>query len=59
MKKPRTLAEVPADEKGIPYAMWKAKQLNELFRRHGVGKEPGKIQPWVITDGLRKFTERK
>lgn len=56
MMRPRTLAEVDPDEEGIPYAVWKAKQLNELFKQYGVQKEPARIQPWVIADGLKKFT---
>jgi hypothetical protein len=42
------LADVDPDEPGIPYAQWKAAQLNEIFRRHGM-----RGQPWPHHCGHR------
>jgi hypothetical protein len=36
---------------GVPYAEWKARQLNELFRERGMTGESGRITPETMTDG--------
>jgi hypothetical protein len=51
----RTLADVDPDEPATLYAEWKAAQLNEIFRQHGVLKVPGRIQPETVTDSLEKY----
>ena len=56
-KEPRTLADVPPDERGTPYAAWKAKQLNELFREHGTA--PSSILPSTVEHGLKKYEESR
>lgn len=57
MKK-RKLSEVDPDERGIPYAVWKAKQLNRIFEKHGLQGKPGKILPSTVQDGLEKYAAR-
>lgn len=41
---------------GIPYAEWKARYLNELFRNHGVLGVAARIKAATVTDGLIKNT---
>jgi hypothetical protein len=38
----------------VPYAEWKAQQLNQLFRLHGRTGQPGRIKPETVQDGLEK-----
>jgi hypothetical protein len=54
----RTLADIPPEQAGTPYCEWRARQLNELFRQHGVLKQPGRIKPETIMDGLEKYLRR-
>lgn len=58
MKKKRTLAEVPPEEKGTPYAVWKAAELNRIFKEHGLQKQPAKILPSTVEDGLVKYAKK-
>jgi hypothetical protein len=47
------------EERGIPYAQWKAAQLNRIFARQGALKEAGRITAETIQDGLDKESARK
>jgi hypothetical protein len=52
---PPPTPETPAEEaRGLPYAEWKAQQLNELFRQHGVMGQPGRISAATVADGILK-----
>jgi hypothetical protein len=52
---PKTPEPSAADpESGVPYAQWKAEMLNRIFAEHGVLKQPGRISPATIEDGLCK-----
>lgn len=56
---PRTLAAVDPDERGTPYAEWKAAQLNELFRQHGQTGQSGRITGATVQNALEKQQRRK
>jgi hypothetical protein len=49
-----TLAAPDPEAPGIPYATWKADQLNRIFAEHGTAG-PGRIKPETVQDGLLKF----
>jgi hypothetical protein len=49
----RMLKEMGWRPEGIPWAEWKAQELNELFRQHGTGG-PGHITAATVQDGLNK-----
>src|SRR5262249_26297362 len=48
------LADLDPDVPGVPFAQWKADQLNELFRRHGLLGVAGGITAGTVEDGLAK-----
>jgi hypothetical protein len=43
-----------AGPKGIPWAEWKAAELNRLFREQGATGEPGRITAATVRHGERK-----
>jgi hypothetical protein len=51
------LADVAPEAPGIPYATWKADQLNRIFAEHGTAG-PGRIKPETIMDSLEKYLRR-
>lgn len=42
---------------GVPWAEWKAAELNSLFQQQGLTGELGRITPATIRDGERKARE--
>ena len=38
----------------MSYAEWKAQELNALFKQHGVLKQPARITPRTVQDGIDK-----
>jgi hypothetical protein len=54
---PKPLADVDAEERGTPWAQWKADQLNAIFAEHGTGGA-GQIMPATVRDGLEKEANR-
>jgi hypothetical protein len=55
----KTLADIDPDAKGVPYAIWKARQLNRLFEHEGLQKQAGKILPPTVEDGLKKYSPQQ
>jgi hypothetical protein len=54
---PPTLADIDPDAPGVPYAEWKARELNRIFAEHGSGGA-GRITAATVTDGLMKAANR-
>jgi hypothetical protein len=48
------LIDVDPDQKGMPYAAWKAERLNKLFELYGRMRERSKILPSTVQHGLDK-----
>jgi hypothetical protein len=53
-----TLAGAAPDERGVPYAQWKARELNRIFAQHGTGGA-GRITAAAVEDGLEKEANRE
>jgi hypothetical protein len=43
-----------AEDRGVPYAQWKANQLNAIFARHGVLGVAGRIRAESVENGIRE-----
>ena len=54
----KTLAELDPDACGIPYAEWKAQELNRIFLERGAMGKPGEITAATVVDGLEKEAQR-
>lgn len=53
-----TLKDLPWDAPTIPWAEWKAKELNRLFESQGATKRKSNITPATVRDGESKCQTR-
>jgi len=51
-------AEDARQEVWISWCEWRAREMNRLFREHGLMGQPGQIKPETIQDGLERGVRR-
>jgi hypothetical protein len=51
-REPIHLSDIDPEQRGIPYAKWKADQLNRLFLEQGAMRERARITPRTVEHGM-------
>ena len=53
------LFDLDPDAEGVPWAVWYAEQSNSRWMEEGVTKQPGRLKPGTVTDGLLKYCRKR